>query len=56
MLYALFGRLRAAVRRFMAREYRDTARHQNRSTGLKMAFTAVLLFGACSALPDADAK
>ena len=50
MLYAMRGPLAASARRFMAREYRDTARHQNRSTGLKMAFTAVLLFGVRSAL------
>lgn len=56
MLYALRGPLAASVRRFGAREYRDTAGRKNRSTGLQMAFAAVLLFGACSALPDADAK
>lgn len=40
----------------MAREYRDTARHQNRSKGLKMAFTAVLCFGLSTALLETGAK
>ena len=56
MLYAMRGPLAATVGRFAVWEYRDTARRKNRPTGLQMAFTAVLLFGACSALPDADAK
>ena len=56
LLYALCGALWASVRRFGAREYRDTAGRKNRSTGLQMAFTAVLLFYACFALLDMGAK
>lgn len=56
LLYALFGALWASVRRFSARECRDTARHKNCFTGPQMAFTAVLRFGLSPALLDADAK
>ena len=56
MLYALRGALWDAVRRFAEWEYRDTAGRKNRSTGLKMAFAAVLLFGAVAGLLDMGAK
>lgn len=56
MLYDLRGPLSASVRCFMVLEYRDTAGHKNRYTGLQMAFTAVLCFGISPALLDADAK
>ena len=56
MFYALRGPLVASVRRFRSWEYRDTAGRKNRSTGLQMAFTAVLLFGGYCALLDTNAK
>ena len=56
MLYALWGALWASVRRFGAREYRDSHKGINAVTGLQIAFTAVLRFDISAALLDIGAK